>query len=161
MGGSHVWPLCIKIVLSLGSLWASVTLESTWKVQERPEGILINGLILCMYVCVCVSEKFHWPVWGLSLWLPSASICSTLITVSSFGFRHQPLGLRLLFREMACTWFGSCVSLWVWEPQALDHSHHPAPKSSHMTLARSSEDPSHPVGELGDQCDRQKWRKPT
>ena len=42
-------------------------------------------------------------------------------------FSTKPLDHHLLFREMAYTWLGSCVSPWVWEPWALDHSHHLAP----------------------------------
>ena len=116
-GWSRVWPLCFFT-------WEFV-LQWPWKAEKRMEGSgKARGnfdLVLCMYFCVYISEKFHWGSFLL------ASICFHLLphpqrSVSSFDFPHQPLDFHLLFREMAYTWLGSCVSPWVWEPWALDQS---------------------------------------
>ena len=117
------WNLCIGILLCAFEIFHEFKTKKGKKETTHP------GPCVCVVLCV-----YFWEVTlGIfSSWLPCASICRP--TPRGQSPPHQPLDCHLLFRGMAYTWLGSCVSPWVWEPWALDHSHHLAPlnlKNSH------------------------------
>ena len=134
-GGGWVIPGLTTLHQNCTFTWEFV-IQRPWKAEKCMEG---SGKARRnfdkwpgpVHVFLCV---YFWEVTlGIfSSWLPCASICRP--TPRGQSPPHQPLDCHLLFREMAYTWLGSCVSPWVWEPWALDHSHHLAPlnlKNSH------------------------------